>query len=592
MKSIYRKVFASITYAKNSMSHKQFMFLSSIVVGLMVGFAVVVLKVFVHTIFITVTRNNFVTGKYLFIFLPICGILLTVLVVQQLLKGKLEKGIGNIIYAIVKKSSIIPKEQTYSQIITSTLTVSLGGSAGLEAPSVITGAAFGSNYAEIFEFNVRDKTLMLACGVAASIGAAFNAPIAGVLFTLEVLVLDISISAFTPLILAAATGALVSKIILQEGILLSFELKQPFDYNNVPYYFILGILAGIVSVYYARLFSSIEKKLSHWNINHFQKALIGGASLSILLFIFPTLFGEGYQSIKSLSFLKPENLLDGSILQAYQTNEWFVLAFVGIVMLIKPLASALTLGSGGNGGNFAPSLFVGAYLGFFFARLLNFFRFAQLPESNFCIVGMAGILSGIYHAPLTAIFLIAEITGGYTLIIPLMIVSSVGYAISRYLEPYSMDTKKLVQKGALYTHDRDHNILTTLKTSDLIETNFQKISLNITFDELIEVIAQSKRNIFPVVNAEEKLLGIILLDNIKAIIFQKKSNKNMRIQDIMIQPPTTVALDESMESAMEKFDKTQVWNLPVINNGKYVGFISKSGILSLYRNQLKDLTIV
>jgi chloride channel protein, CIC family len=592
MKSLYRKVFAGITYAKNSLSHKQFMFLSSIAVGLMVGLAVVVLKVFVHTIFITATRNNFVEGKYLFVFLPILGILLTVLVGKQLLKGKLEKGIGNIIYAIVKKSSIIPKEQTYSQIITSSLTVSLGGSAGLEAPSVITGAAFGSNYAELFEFNVRDKTLMLACGVAASIGAAFNAPIAGVLFTLEVLVLDISISAFTPLILAAATGALVSKIILQEGILLSFELKQPFDYNNVPYYFILGVLAGVVSVYYARLFSTVEKKLSHWNINRFQKALIGGALLSMLIFIFPTLFGEGYQSIKTLSFLKPENLLEGSILQAYKTNEWFVLAFVGIAMLIKPLASALTLGSGGNGGNFAPSLFVGAYLGFFFARLLNFLRISQLPESNFCIVGMAGILSGIYHAPLTAIFLIAEITGGYTLIIPLMIVSSIGYAISKYLEPYSMDTQKLVQKGALYTHDRDHNILTTLKTSDLIETDFQKINPKITFDELVRLIAVSKRNIFPVVNAEEKLLGIILLDNIKTLVFQKKSNKNMRIQDIMIQPPTTVALDESMESAMEKFDKTQVWNLPVIDNGKYVGFISKSGILSLYRNQLKDLTII
>jgi CIC family chloride channel protein len=592
MNRLHLSILRGFEIAKSRLSSKQFLFISAIIVGLLVGWAVVFLKSFVHLIFITTTSWDIGQRKYFYVFLPTLGILLTILVIKKVLNGNLQKGISHIIYAIVKKSSTIPRQQTYSQILTSSLTVGFGGSVGLEAPSVITGAALGANYADLNGLGYRDKTLLLACGVAASIGAAFNAPIAGVLFTFEVFLIDISISAFTSIIIASVAGALSSKIILKEGILLSFELTEPFNYHNVPYYFILGILAGMVSVYYARMFKKVESTISTLSLSVYQKALLGGCLLGILILFFPPLFGEGYQSIKNLSLLKPESLLNHSFLQPYQSNDILVLLFVGVLIFIKPIASGLTLGSGGNGGNFAPSLFVGAYLGYFFAALLNICHIKNLPINNFTIVGMAGILSGLYHAPLTAIFLIAEITGGYTLMIPLMIVSSIAYAISKYLQLYSMDTQSLAHYGAVFTHDRDHNILTTLKTKDLVETNFQRIHLHTTFEEFLIVIVQSKRNIFPVVDEEGKLLGIILLDDIRHLVVNPEDNKHIKIKTIMTLPPAIVRLNDSMGSVMEKFDKLQVWNLPVVDNDQYVGFISKSGILSLYRNQLKDLTII
>lgn len=479
----------------------------------------------------------------------------------------------------------------YAQILTSSLTVGFGGSAGLEAPIVITGAAFGTNYSRTFHLNYKERTLLLACGIAAGIGAAFNAPIAGVLFAIEVLLIDISISAFTPLIISAATGALISKILLNDDLLLSFQLQQPFNYNNVPFYILLGLLAGVLSVYHSRAFSKIESLFSKSPNKIYLNAAIGGISLALLLFIFPSLFGEGYQSIKILAKQQPQNLLNKSLFLDYKSNEWFVLTFVGLLIFVKAIATALTLGSGGNGGNFAPSLFVGSYLGFFLSRCLNMLHLTNLPESNFTIVGMAGILSGIYHAPLTAIFLIAEITGGYILMIPLMIVSSISYAISKYFEPFSMDTKKLGQSGKIFTYDRDHNILTTIKISNLIETNFQKISPSDTLGDLVEIISKSKRNIFPITDNENKLLGIIILDNIRDIMFKNEMYSKVTAMELMTVPPATISSTQTMETVMKKFDETGAWNLPVVDNGQYIGFISKSSVFTSYRTKLKATTI-
>ena len=580
-----------IEWTQNHLTKKQFIFLSSVIIGFSVGIAAIILKTFVHIIYVTAINSELGQFKYFYLALPGIGILLTVLTIKNVLKGKLEKGLSHIHYHIANESSNVPKEQTYAQIITSSLSVGLGGSAGLEAPIVITGAAFGSNYAKIFKLNYSDRTLLLACGIAAGIGATFNAPIAGVLFALEVLLIDISISAFIPLIIAAATGTLISKIILQDEILLSFQLQQPFDYNNVPFYILLGLLAGIVSVYHARTFTKIES-LFHLSPNKiYQKVLIGAVLLAMLIFIFPSLFGEGYQSIKSISLQHPEEILNNGFFEDYKTNEWFVLIFIGLLIFIKAIATALTLGSGGNGGNFAPSLFVGAYLGFFFSRIINILNISNVPESNFTIVGMAGILSGLYHAPLTAIFLIAEITGGYTLIIPLMIVSSIGYAISKYFEPYSMDTKKLALTGKIFTHDRDHNILTTITTSSLIETNFQKVSPDETLGNLVEKIATSYQNIFPVTNPENVFLGVILVENIRNVIFKIEKYQTVLVTDLIEIPTATISPDETMEAVMEKFDITGAWNLPVIDNNQYIGFISKSSIFSSYRDKLKTGTI-
>lgn len=586
-----KKVNSFIAWTQSKLSKKQFIIFSSILVGLSVGLAAIILKTFVHYIFIAATFKTLSSLKYLFLILPIIGIFLTVIAIKKLLNGKLDKGLSHIHYAISKKSSFLPKEQMYAQILTSSLTVGFGGSAGLEAPIVITGAAFGTNYSRTFHLNYKERTLLLACGIAAGIGAAFNAPIAGVLFAIEVLLIDISISAFTPLIISAATGALISKILLNDDLLLSFQLQQPFNYNNVPFYILLGLLAGVLSVYHSRAFSKIESLFSKSPNKIYLNAAIGGISLALLLFIFPSLFGEGYQSIKILAKQQPQNLLNKSLFLDYKSNEWFVLTFVGLLIFVKAIATALTLGSGGNGGNFAPSLFVGSYLGFFLSRCLNMLHLTNLPESNFTIVGMAGILSGIYHAPLTAIFLIAEITGGYILMIPLMIVSSISYAISKYFEPFSMDTKKLGQSGKIFTYDRDHNILTSIKISNLIETNFQKISPSDTLGDLVEIISKSKRNIFPITDNENKLLGIIILDNIRDIMFKNEMYSKVTAMELMTVPPATISSTQTMETVMKKFDETGAWNLPVVDNGQYIGFISKSSVFTSYRTKLKATTI-
>ena len=585
-----KRINSIIEWTQTKLNKKQFIIFSSILVGLSVGLAAIILKTFVHYIFIAATFKELGNFKYLFLVLPIIGIFLTVLVVKKLLHGKLDKGLSHIHYAIANKSSIVPKDQMYAQILTSSLTVGFGGSAGLEAPIVITGAAIGSNYSKTYHLNYKERTLLLACGIAAGIGATFNAPIAGVLFALEVLLIDISISAFTPLIISAATGALISKIILQDDILLSFQ-SQSFNYNNVPFYILLGLLAGIISVYHSRAFTKIENIFSKSPNKIYLNAAIGGLAIAALLFVFPSLFGEGYQSIKSLALQQPENLLDNGVFQNYKSNGWFVLIFVGVLIFVKAIATALTLGSGGNGGNFAPSLFVGSYLGFFLSRCLNMLNLTNLPESNFTMVGMAGILSGLYHAPLTAIFLIAEITGGYTLMIPLMIVSSISYAISKYFEAFSMDTKILGQSGKIFTDDRDHNILTTIRTSNLIETDFQKISPNDTLGNLVEIISKSTRNIFPVTDTENKLLGIIILDNIRDIMFKNEMYDKVTAKELMTNPPTTISPTQTMETVMKKFDETGAWNLPVIDNGQYVGFISKSSVFTSYRTKLKATTI-
>ncbi len=587
----FQKINSFVAWTQTKLSKKQFIFLSSIFVGISVGLAAILLKTFAHYIFLGVTYNKLGSIKYIFLLLPVIGILLTVLAIKKILKGKLEKGLSNIHYAIANKSSIIPKEQMYAQILTSSLTVGFGGSAGLEAPILLTGAAFGSNYSKKYHLNYNERTLLLACGIAAGIGAAFNAPIAGVLFALEVLLIDISISAFTPLIIAAATGALISKIILEDDILLSFKLQQPFNYNNVPFYIVLGLLAGLISVYHSRTFTFIEGLFHKFPNKLYLKALIGGLLLASLIFIFSSLFGEGYQSIKTLSLQSPENLLNNSYFYNYKSSDWFVLAFVGVLIFVKAIATALTLGSGGNGGNFAPSLFVGAYLGFFFSKALNMLNLTNLPISNFTIVGMAGILSGLYHAPLTAIFLIAEITGGYTLMIPLMIVSSISYAVSKYFEPFSMDTKKLSLTGKIFTYDRYHNILTTIRTSNLVETNFQKLSPNDTLGAIVELVSKSKRNIFPLTDKENKLLGIIILDNIRNILFKTEMYNKITAKELMTIPPAIISSAETMEEVMKKFDETGAWNLPVIENEEYIGFISKSSVFSSYRTKLKSTTI-
>jgi len=582
----FYEYFVNWLHAK--LTKRQFLIVASMFVGLTAGLAAVALKTSVHYIHYWITDDHhFPFQYYLYLAFPTIGLLITVYIVRKFFHGKQGRGTANILHSILRKSAVLPRDQMYSHLITSSITVGFGGSAGLESPMVTTGASIGSNFARTYHLHYKDRVILLASGAAAGIAAAFDSPITGVLFALEVLIADVSITAFIPLIIAAAIGALCSKIILKEGILISFSKQLPFNYENVPFYIILGILAGLVSVYYTRLFTRIEDFFAKRKTKYYKNALLGGGILAVLILLFPSLFSEGYSSIKNLAASRPEDLLKNSLLANISSNPWFILFFVGLVMMVKVIATSVTINSGGNGGNFAPSLFVGAYLGFFFSRFMNLLGIVNLPESNFTLVAMSGILSGIFHAPLTGIFLIAEITGGYDLMIPLMLVSAISFMIVKYFEPYSMDAKKLAKKGHVLTHDKDKSILSSLKAGAIVETGFHEVSSDSTLRTLVDIVAHSSRNIFPVVDPKGQLLGIITLDNIREIMFKTELYDKIMAKELMRIPPAIISSDESMHAVMKKFDETGAWNLPVIDQDIYKGFISKSSVFSNYRQVLK-----
>ncbi|WP_348797257.1 chloride channel protein [Flavobacterium adhaerens] len=602
LKKLLSKFEQLIALSQSLLGEKQFILLSSVLVGISSAFAVIVLKTFAHWVFrfaTYVTRHtnfltihtDFLTIGLIKIMLPAIGILLTVFVVNRFLGGAIEKGTSQILFAVAKKASIIPKKQMYAQIATSSLTVGLGGSAGLESPIVITGAAFGSNYAQKYKLHYRDRTLLIGCGVAAGIAAAFNAPIAGVLFAVEVLLVDVSISAFTPIMIAAATGALVSAIALDESILLNFPTRQTFNYHNLFYYIFLGISTGFIGIYYTRNFQKAEHFFSHVKLSPYKKALFGASILALLIFIFPTLFGEGYETIRTLAEEDPGQLLENTFFSEFRNNDWALLAFVGCSFMLKAFASGITIGSGGNGGNFAPALFLGSYVGFFFSKFLNMTGLTNLPVSNFTMVGMAGILSGLFHAPLTAIFLIAEITGGYGLMIPLMIVASISFAISKRFEIHSLDVKNLAKKGHAFTSNKDTNVLSTLDTNSIIQTDFLTVSPDENLEKLVDLISHSNQVIFAVVSKDNKLLGIIHFNDIREIIFNTYRVKYTLIKEVMVRPETVIHPFNSMEVVMNKFESSKKNYLPVVRDEKYYGFISKYVALEAYRTKLKSMTI-
>lgn len=549
--------------------------------GLVSGLVAVLLKIIVHYL-----QQSFSYGEWYYLLLPATGLVLTVLIVKYFFKGILDKGIGMVLKAIAKKSSFIPTSNVYKHIATSSLTVGLGGSAGLEAPIVATGSSYGSFFGRITDLTYQERTLMIACGAAAGIAAVFNAPIAGVIFAVEVLLAETMVSYFIPLTISAVAGVLCSKIILQETILFNFLLKQEFNYHNVPYYLILGVVAGFISLYYARVFKAVEKKLHDFKWNIFFKALTGGVLLAALIFIFPPLFGEGYQSVGELANANAEGIVSNNLFNLTDSNV-SVLIFIGSIMLLKPVATAITLGAGGNGGNFAPSLFVGSYLGFFFSRLLNTTSWVKLPEGNFSLVGMAGVLSGVMYCPLTAIFLIAEITNGYGLFIPLMIVSAISFFIVKHFEPFSMELKKLAMGGEVFTHKKEQNILTSIQLDSILADNYKTVPMDKNLAYLVEEIKRSEKNIFAITDEKQKFVGVIELNDIKKFLFDQANYDTITIRSITKKPSDIIYKDEPMHKVMDKFDNSQTWYLPVLDQDKnFIGFVSKTRLFEKYREVL------
>lgn len=577
-----------IAYLQSKLNERQFLIFSSVLVGISSALAAILLKELVFNIHYWFFERKILTGNFLIIaFLPMAGILLTAWIIQRYFNGKLGGGNAHVIYSVLYKQSRLPAPLMFSHILTSAITVGMGGSSGLETPIVTTGAAFGSNYGKTYQVSSTTRTLLLASGVAAGISAAFNAPIAGVLFALEVIVTELKIAAFIPLLIASASGAILSKIILNDDILLTFSLQEPFNYRNVPFYILLGILAGLISVYYTAVFSRIEKIFGRVKKKYFvPRAIISGSILALLIMIFPPLLGEGYSSIKLLALQNPLQTFDKSILGSLTNNTWMLLLFSGIIIFIKAIATSLTIGGGGNGGNFAPSLFVGAYFGFVFASLLNATGWVHVPVSNFTIVAMAGILSGIFHAPLTGIFLIAEITGGYDLIVPLMIVSALSFAISKYIQPLSLDRIKLQAMGVSGHVSGATRLFNDIKVAEIIETNFELLLPEQSLFDVRKAISRSQRNVFPVVDSENNFLGIITMDAIRDILFETEKIRSLKVKDLVQGVEFTSHPDDTLDQVLNTFDRTHTWNLPVTDNGKYLGFVSKSSILDKLRTIL------
>ncbi|MGV9004069.1 chloride channel protein [Flavobacterium sp.] len=592
-RNFFRRIEQSISLLKERITKRQFIYLAAVLIAITSGFAVIVLKYFAHQVFLFATYvNTYLKLPYINSILPIVGILLTVFVVKHFLGGELEKGSSKILYAIAKKGGFINKKQMYAQIMTSSLTVGLGGSAGLESPIVITGAAFGSNFAQKYHLTQKERVLLLACGVAAGISAAFNAPIAGVLFAIEVVLVDVAISAFIPIMISAATGALVSTIVLKEDVLLYFKQDEHYDYHNIVYYIILGVLAGFASVMYARHFRAVEGFFHRKKMKVYNKALLGSAILALLIFLSPTLFGEGYESIKTLTSSNPNVLLENTLFDKHKGNEWVLLLFVGATVLLKAVASGLTIGAGGNGGNFAPSLFMGSYLGFFVAKFFILTGInPNMPVANFTVVGMAGILSGLFHAPLTAIFLIGEITGGYDLMVPLMIVSSISYAVSKRFESHSIDVKGLAAKDEAYTSDKDRNVLLNIDVNKIITTDYSTLTITQSLDKVVEIFSTSNQKIIPILDEKNTLLGIVEYDNVKTYIFNPYRIKFTPIEEVMTAPKALINVEDGMIDILKCFDKTKAKELPIMKHGVYYGCLTKLKILEKYRIKSKELVI-
>ena len=568
-------------------NESNFVLILSIVVGIVTGLVAFSLK---SAIFYTheflVNRLEINTGNVLFFLLPLIGIWLTHLFIKYYVKDDLGHGVTKVLHSISRQNSIIKPHNNYTSMIATTFTIGFGGSVGTEATIVLTGSSIGSNLARFFRMNYKVMTLMVGCGAAGAISGIFKAPITGVFFTLEILLLDLTMASLIPLILTAMTSYVVSFMLLGKSLSLSFPIINDVVITNIPYYLILGIICGVGSIYFIRANLKIEdliKSIKNQNL----RILIGGSILGILIFIFPSLFGEGYEVLKELVNGNTDILTANSYFFEYRSVPLFLIVYSLSIVLIKVIATALTNGSGGVGGTFAPCLFMGGMLGFTMGSIVNYTGLIDLPVPYFILAGMAGVMSGVMSSPLTAMFLIAETSGGYQLLLPLMLVSVVSYLTVKRVEPHSIYARRLAKQGELLTHNKDKSILTLMKLNRVIETDFRVVHVDATLGDLVKEVSLSSRNIFPVINYEEALIGVVILDDIRKIMFDHDLYNKTTVRDFMITPPVIVDIHDKMDVVMKYFEDTKVWNLPVTEDGKYKGFISKSKIFSTYRRVLQ-----
>ncbi|NVK48332.1 MAG: chloride channel protein [Cyclobacteriaceae bacterium] len=569
------------------MSNQNFILILSGIIGILSGFAAVILKEAVHFIQNFLTEDFYVEyANFLYIIYPIIGISAAFILSKYLFRDFGGHGIPDVLFTISKKQSLIPRVKTYSRVITSALTVGFGGSVGLEAPMLVTGSAIGSNIGVLVHLNSKKRALLIGCGAAGAISAIFGAPIGAVIFAIEVILMEISTASFIPLLIASVTGSLTSMILIGRDRVFNFDLQDSFEASHMPYYLILGILCGVTSLYFSKAVMRTERIMEGFE-SQLLRILYGGALLGFILFFFPPIYGEGYDTLNMLIRGESSQLLDKSPFFSAIENPYLILFFLTFVILIKPIASALTLSAGGAGGIFAPSLYVGGILGFLFAFAKNMMDFhIPLPLAHFTLVAMCGVMAGVQHSPLSAIFLIAEITGGYELFVPLMFVSAISFVTKTYYQKDSLYTMQLKEKGRYLPETPDQELLDMISIHQVIERDLLPIHPNAQLKDLIDLVKVSKRNIFPVVDENKRLRGIITLDDIRDIMFDSEKQETVQIQSLMHSPPEILSADENMQKAMEKFEKSGAWNLPVVEDGRYIGFVSKSRIFNTYRKRL------
>jgi CIC family chloride channel protein len=578
-----------LQWLRTKLSHNQFLILSGVLVGCSAGIAGVFLKSLVHYIHYIITSKVHFEDQILFyVFFPFLGIVLTTLVVIYFFKGQDRKGIGAILYEIARNSSFVAPVKMYSQVIQSAITVGLGGSAGLESPMAVTGGAIGSNFAQTYKLSYKDRTLLLASGAAAGIAAAFNAPIAGVMFAFEILLTGVVFTDFIPLVVASVCGSLLSRIILNEEVLFKFKARQDFNYHNIPYYLVLGLVCGLYARYFNVIAGYVEHFFHRLKLSKIKKAIVAGVLLSLLCLLFPPVFGEGYTSIKSFINGDIHQIIEHSFLGYVTYKQWIVILFLSLICLFKAFATPVTIYGGGNGGNFAPSLFAGGTLGYLFALVCIQFGLPEVPVINLTIVGMAGVMGGVLYAPLTAIFLIAESSSGYDLFIPLMIVCVISFLIAKWFSPMSPDLKKLADEGKIFTREYDKNLFLLINTNDLIEPVTSPLNIKSSYNDLLEVVKTGKRNVIPVLD-HAQLAGIIYLEDLRPILFNPEFHGQIDVLNIMKIPVQVIHADENMLAIISKFDESSSWVLPVVDDqNNFVGFISKSAVLNRYRQVLKE----
>ena len=585
--AVHRWLRPLLIWRVRHVSERVYMLILSVLVGIAAGLAAVLLKTAVHAAShlleagVAEPQRVFAMSLY-----PVVGIGLTAFVTKYLLNGNLGRGIAPIIYSTAREGSIVPRSKMYSQLITAFLTVTFGGSAGTEAPISVTGAALGSNMARVLHLDRRRRRLLTGCGAAAGVAAIFNSPIAGVLFAVETILLELPAQFFIPLLISSATATVVSKALYAGQPFVLITTGWPLD--AVPFYLLLGVFTAFFSVYMIRTYHWFDKLFGRWPGLSWQKVLSSGTVLGLLIFLFPTLYGEGYNIVELLLRGEPGRVTDGSIFSVYQDfNPALLLVLVFFSMMLKVVATSVTVGGGGNGGMFGSSLFAGAMAGFFFARLINLSGLVYIPEVHFVVLGMAGTLAGVIHTPLTAIFLIAEITGGYALFVPLMVVSSSSYLITKYFEPYSVYTRKLTQKGVDVYANRDSGLLAQLDPRKLLQTDFLPVRPTTTLGELVDVFRHASRNLFPVVAPGGRLLGVVSLDSVRNALFDNEQYAITEVSELMKEAPAIVGPTDDLEHTLALMSRYGAWALPVCEeDGRYLGFILKSDILARYRRQV------